>query len=111
MGWHWYRARWAELLRIEDVEFHAVGHDHVAGLLVGCAWADPFGSHGEGPAGVSHAVALRCHGHRIGAVKTPADDGMGGQSFAPDGANGVNRAFARRVWSIPAGHLALHPTA
>lgn len=60
----WYRGRWAELLRIEDVEFHAVGHDHVAGLLVRCAWADAFGSHGEGPADVSQALALRS-GHKL----------------------------------------------
>jgi hypothetical protein len=46
LSWRkWDTARCNELLGIKDIDLHAVGHDHVTGLLVGRTWTDPFGRH------------------------------------------------------------------
>jgi hypothetical protein len=59
----------AALLRFRNVDLHAIAHDNVAWILARRAGTEPFGVHRHGQLAIGNIRALRCHGHRIGAVK------------------------------------------
>src|SRR6516162_7251255 len=92
--------REAALLQLRHVDLDAVAQDDIARFLVRRACTEPLALHRHGHPAARASVALRCHGHGVGTVEAPGNEGMSRCRLAADRAFEVDRGGVRRTLHI-----------